>query len=65
MSIVNVKDLGVRGDGATLETAAIQKVINEAKDGDTVLLSPACASFDAFPKFEVRGNTFKEIIKNL
>ena len=34
MSIVNVKDLGVRGDGATLETAAIQKVINEAKDGD-------------------------------
>ena len=38
---------------------------NEAKDGDTVLLSPACASFDAFPNFEVRGNTFKEIIKNL
>ncbi len=38
---------------------------NEAKEGDTVLLSPACASFDAFPNFEVRGNTFKEIIRNL
>ncbi len=38
---------------------------DEAGEGDTVLLSPACASFDAFPNFEVRGNTFKEIIKSL
>lgn len=44
---------------------AVMAAHNEAKDGDTVLLSPACASFDAFPNFEVRGNTFKEIIKNL
>ncbi len=44
---------------------AVLAAHNEAKDGDTVLLSPACASFDAFPNFEVRGNTFKEIIKNL
>ncbi len=33
-----------------------------AMPGDTVILSPACASFDAFPNFEVRGNTFKEIV---
>ena len=44
---------------------AVMAAHNEAKDGDTVLLSPACASFDAFPNFEVRGNTFKEIIKSL
>ena len=37
MSIVNVKDLGVIGDGATLETKAIQKAINEVKDGDTLV----------------------------
>lgn len=36
-----------------------------AGKGDTVLLSPACASFDAFPNFEVRGNTFKEIVNRL
>ena len=37
MSIVNVKDYGILGDGATLETKAIQKVINEAKDGDILV----------------------------
>ena len=37
MSILNVKDYGIIGDGATLETAAIQKLINEAKDGDTLV----------------------------
>ena len=36
-----------------------------AKSGDTVLLSPACASFDAFPNFEARGRYFKEIVSEL
>lgn len=44
---------------------AVLAAHGEAEKGDTVLLSPACASFDAFPNFEVRGNTFKEIIKSL
>ncbi len=35
---------------------------NSAHEGDIVILSPACASFDAFPNFEVRGNTFKKIV---
>lgn len=37
---------------------------DEAEDGDVVILSPACASFDLFKNFEVRGNTFKDIVKS-
>lgn len=33
-----------------------------ASPGDIVILSPACASFDAFPNFEVRGNTFRALV---
>ncbi|WP_411679652.1 UDP-N-acetylmuramoyl-L-alanine--D-glutamate ligase [Clostridium thailandense] len=33
--------------------------------GDIVTLSPACASFDLFPNFEIRGNKFKEIVNSL
>jgi UDP-N-acetylmuramoylalanine--D-glutamate ligase len=36
-----------------------------AKKGDTVLLSPACASFDLFENFEDRGNQFKAAVKEL
>ena len=36
-----------------------------ANEGDAVLLSPACASFDAFRDFEERGNTFKRIVLEL
>lgn len=36
-----------------------------AQPGDIVLFSPAGASFDQFPNFEVRGNRFKELVKSL
>jgi UDP-N-acetylmuramoylalanine--D-glutamate ligase len=36
-----------------------------AKEGDTVLLSPACASFDLFDNYEDRGRQFKKAVKGL
>lgn len=45
--------------------AAASFVPTIAERGDTVLLSPAAASFDAFKNFEERGRAFKQIIKGL
>ena len=36
-----------------------------AERGDTVLLSPACTSYDAFKNFEERGDVFVEIVRSL
>ena len=41
------------------------KSIKVAQDKNTVLLSPACASFDQFKNFEERGDTFRNIINDL
>jgi UDP-N-acetylmuramoylalanine--D-glutamate ligase len=44
---------------------AIKTAFKEARKNDIVLLSPACASFDQFENFEVRGETFIKIVKKL
>jgi UDP-N-acetylmuramoylalanine--D-glutamate ligase len=48
----------------TLENA-IRKASAAAQPGDTVLLAPACASFDQFKSYEHRGRVFKEIVQGL
>ena len=42
---------------------AMEAVVRSAKEGDTVLLSPACASFDLFKSYEHRGREFKQWIR--
>ncbi len=44
---------------------ALEKSLEFTKSGDIVTLSPACASFDAFPNFAARGNYFKELVNKL
>ena len=45
--------------------AAVKESYRLAKNGDVVLLSPACASFDIFENFEERGREFKKAVKAL
>jgi UDP-N-acetylmuramoylalanine--D-glutamate ligase len=61
------RDLGTQvphsqcGDLETAFAAAHEA----AKDGETILLSPACASFDQFDNFEARGEAFRKLVEAL
>lgn len=50
--------------GANMEEC-VKKAFELAESGDTILLSPACASWDMYDNFEQRGNHFKEIVARL
>ena len=56
--IVFLKPLQSFRDGLQLARAC-------AKPGDIIILSPASASFDLYPNFEVRGREFKSIVNAL
>ena len=51
-------------DAFTLERA-VEAAAADAQPGEVVLLSPACASFDAFADFEARGDRFRELVEGL
>ena len=44
---------------------AVQMASRLAKNGDVVLLSPCCASFDLFKNYEDRGQQFKDEVRKL
>jgi len=63
----NYKDY--KGSPEIIRTENFEESVKRAKEiaksGDIVTLSPACASFDAYPNFVARGNHFKEIVNSL
>lgn len=50
---------------STSMSEAVKAAFHLAKEGDVVLLSPACASFDLFDNYEDRGRQFKQCVKEL
>ena len=56
--ITNIIDVQSMGD-------AVKTAYKMANEGETVLLSPCCASFDLFKNYEDRGNQFKNCVRNL
>jgi UDP-N-acetylmuramoylalanine--D-glutamate ligase len=46
-------------------STAVREAFRRARPGDTVLLAPACSSFDQFQDYEQRGRVFKELVQQL
>ena len=56
---------GVRFDRSGNLATAVAAASREAREGDVVLLSPACASFDQFTSYEQRGQEFGKLVQKL
>ena len=59
------KEIGIGFAKAMSMEEAVQQAFQMASPGDTVLMSPGCASFDMFTSYTQRGEKFKEAIKRL
>lgn len=59
------KNVGIDMVEAQSMEDAVRSAYYLAKNGDTVLLSPACASFDLFENYEDRGRQFKLAVREL
>ncbi len=59
------KDFGIPYVSTDNLNDAIQAAYQAAREGDTVLLSPCCASFDLFKSYEDRGDQFMNAVKRL
>ncbi len=60
-----VAEAGVTIEHSGTLDRAVEAASKRAKSGEVVLLSPACASFDAFEDFEARGERFRELVEGL
>lgn len=60
-ALTGICDMAISKDMAD----AVRYAYSLSRDGDVVLLSPACASFDMFNNFEERGDVFKKVVRGL
>jgi UDP-N-acetylmuramoylalanine--D-glutamate ligase len=52
-------------ESVTTLADAVRRAASRARDGDTVMLSPACSSFDQFKDYAERGRVFQELVRAL
>ncbi|PCJ20225.1 MAG: UDP-N-acetylmuramoyl-L-alanine--D-glutamate ligase [Gammaproteobacteria bacterium] len=69
LAIQSCLDQREKGSVSCVQVQSLSEAVNRAKqvalEGDLVLFSPACASFDMFDDFEHRGNAFKQWVNEL
>jgi UDP-N-acetylmuramoylalanine--D-glutamate ligase len=63
--VAHFSALGIRYVSTDNLQDAVMAAYQHAQSGDSVLLSPCCASFDLFQNYEDRGKQFMQAVRNL